>query len=192
MFCVRCGAATPETSRFCPQCGVSVSAAPALAVATMEVPRRATVHFVYAGFWLRFLAMIVDGIIFTPVVIIVAVLTGIAVPELGPHRLDKPAVVAFVVAGYVGLAVAAAIGTWLYYTLMESSRYQATLGKMVLGIQVTDLEGNRISLARANGRYFGKVLSKMVLYIGFIMAAFTEKKQALHDVIAGCLVVRKP
>ena len=113
-------------------------------------------------------------------------------PELGPHRLDKPAVVAFVVAGYVGLAVAAAIGTWLYYTLMESSRYQATLGKMVLGIQVTDLEGNRISLARANGRYFGKVLSKMVLYIGFIMAAFTEKKQALHDVIAGCLVVRKP
>lgn len=158
----------------------------------MEPPRRTAVPLVYAGFWLRFLAMIVDAIIFAPVIIIVALVTALLVPGIAPHRIDRPAIVAFIVAGYAGLAVAAAVGTWLYFTLMESSRYQATLGKMVLGLQVTDLDGNRITLARANGRYFGKVLSKMILYLGFIMAAFTDKKQALHDVIAGCLVVRKP
>jgi uncharacterized RDD family membrane protein YckC len=80
---------------------------------------------------------------------------------------------------------------WLYYALMESSVNQATLGKMALGIKVTDLDGNRISFGRATGRYFGKIVSGMILYIGFIMAGFTEKKQALHDIMASCLVVNK-
>ncbi len=80
---------------------------------------------------------------------------------------------------------------WLYYTLLESSSRQATLGKMALGIVVTDLEGNRISFARANGRYWGKLVSAIILLIGFIMAGFTRKKQALHDIMAGTLVVKK-
>ena len=80
---------------------------------------------------------------------------------------------------------------WLYFALMESSVNQATLGKMALGIKVTDLDGNRISFGRATGRYFGKIVSGMILYIGFIMAGFTEKKQALHDIMASCLVVNK-
>ncbi len=74
---------------------------------------------------------------------------------------------------------------------MESSSQQATLGKIALGIMVTDLSGNRISFARASGRHFTKILSGIILYIGFIMAGFTEKKQALHDIIADCLVVKK-
>jgi uncharacterized RDD family membrane protein YckC len=87
-------------------------------------------------------------------------------------------------------AVIAAAG-WLYFALMESSSKQGTLGKMALSIMVTDVNGNRITFGRATGRYFGKFLSGLILYIGYIMVAFTEKKQGLHDMIAGTLVVNK-
>jgi uncharacterized RDD family membrane protein YckC len=94
--------------------------------------------------------------------------------------------------------VASAIGNvigiilnWLYYTLFEASSKQATLGKMALGIKVTDLDGEPITFARANGRYWAKIISTLTLLVGYIMAAFTERKQALHDILAGCLVVQK-
>ncbi|MCI0556277.1 MAG: RDD family protein, partial [Anaerolineae bacterium] len=63
--------------------------------------------------------------------------------------------------------------------------------KMALGIVVTDMNGNRISFGRATGRYFGKILSGLIIYIGYIMVAFTEKKQGLHDMMASCLVLNK-
>jgi len=81
---------------------------------------------------------------------------------------------------------------WLYFAMMESSVYQATLGKMALGLQVTDRQGNRIGFARASGRFFGKIVSGMILLIGYMMAGWTERKQALHDMLADTLVVRKP
>jgi uncharacterized RDD family membrane protein YckC len=74
---------------------------------------------------------------------------------------------------------------------MESSKFGGTLGKMAVGIRVTDLNGNRISFARATGRYFGRIVTNLTLLIGYIMAGFTEKKQALHDVLASCLVIKK-
>jgi uncharacterized RDD family membrane protein YckC len=75
---------------------------------------------------------------------------------------------------------------------MESSSHQGTLGKMALGLIVTDLEGRRINFARASGRYFAKIITGLIpLGIGYMMAGFTEKKQALHDMIASCLVLRK-
>ena len=80
---------------------------------------------------------------------------------------------------------------WLYYALMESSPKQGTLGKMAIGLKVTDLSGNRISFGRATGRYFGRILSGLILDIGFLMIVFTAKKQGLHDIIAGTLVVKK-
>lgn len=80
---------------------------------------------------------------------------------------------------------------WLYGALMESSRLQGTLGKLVLGIRVCDEHGRRVSFGRATGRHFGKFLSSVMLGIGFIMAAFTQRKQALHDIMAGCLVVNR-
>ena len=80
---------------------------------------------------------------------------------------------------------------WLYFAIMESSNKQATLGKMAMGIKVTDLNGNRISMTRASGRYYGKIISSCIMGIGYIMAGVTEKKQALHDVISDCLVVKK-
>ena len=79
---------------------------------------------------------------------------------------------------------------FVYFAYLESSEKQATVGKMVLGLKVTDLNGQRISFARAAGRFLGKFLSSMILGIGYIMAGFTEKKQGLHDMIAGTLVVR--
>jgi uncharacterized RDD family membrane protein YckC len=82
--------------------------------------------------------------------------------------------------------------TWLYFALMESSAKQATLGKAMIGVIVTDADGSRISFGRASGRYFAKFVSVITLMIGFIMAAFTKRKQALHDMMAGCLVIRRP
>ena len=78
---------------------------------------------------------------------------------------------------------------WLYYALMESSSFQATIGKRALGLKVTGMNGEPISFGTASIRYFGKILSHLIFSIGYIMAAFTEKKQALHDMLAGCLVI---
>jgi uncharacterized RDD family membrane protein YckC len=80
---------------------------------------------------------------------------------------------------------------WLYFAAMESSSKQATLGKMAVGLYVTDMDGNRISFGRATGRYFGRIISGLILCIGYFMAGFTEKKQTLHDMMAGCLVLSK-
>ena len=91
---------------------------------------------------------------------------------------------------YIISMLAVAVAGWLYFALMESSARGATLGKMALGLRVTDLNGNRIGFGRATGRYFGKIVSTAIFGIGFIMAAFTQQKQALHDIMAGCLVVR--
>jgi Tfp pilus assembly protein PilE len=79
---------------------------------------------------------------------------------------------------------------WLYFALMHSSARQATLGKMAFGIKVTDLAGERVSFLRATGRYFATWVSSILLAVGFLMAGLTARKQALHDMIAGTLVVR--
>ncbi|MBK7410637.1 MAG: RDD family protein [Saprospirales bacterium] len=79
---------------------------------------------------------------------------------------------------------------WLYFAVQESSWKQATIGKSVMGLKVTDQHGERLTFARATGRHLGKILSSAFLAIGYIMAGFTEKKQALHDMIAGTLVVK--
>jgi len=80
---------------------------------------------------------------------------------------------------------------WLYFAAMESSSRQATLGKMALRIVVTDAHGRRISFGRATGRHFGKIVSGLILDIGYLMIAFTQRKQGLHDIMAECLVVLK-
>ena len=121
----------------------------------------------YAGFWVRFLAMVLD-----------CILLGAVSTILSGGNND--------IQGSISLAVG-----WLYFAFMESSVKQATLGKMVLGLKVTDINGKKISFARATGRYFAKILSAIILFIGFIMVAFTEKKQGLHDKLADTLVVRK-
>lgn len=88
-------------------------------------------------------------------------------------------------------AVAGIVAGWLYYALMESSPKQATLGKMACGFVVTNLEGGRISFGQATGRYFGMIISFLILGIGFLMCSWTERRQCLHDLFAGCLMFKK-
>jgi len=82
------------------------------------------------------------------------------------------------------------VAGWLYFSLCESSSWQGTVGKKVLGLRVTDINGHRIGFGKATGRYFGKILSGLILGVGFIMIAFSEQKQGLHDMLAGTLVVK--
>jgi uncharacterized RDD family membrane protein YckC len=150
----------------------------------------------YAGFWKRFVAYIIDDIVLSAAgVLVVLIIGGIfGLGMLSTMGSEAEPNVAFFAAAASGIFMAILcimVAGWLYYALMESSANQGTLGKMALGIKVTDLNGNRISFGKATGRYFGKIVSGMILSIGYIMAGFTEKKQALHDIMASCLVVMK-
>ncbi len=152
----------------------------------------------YAGFWLRFVAYIIDDLILGFVGFFIAlpfigsiIFSAFRIADAGKH--NEP--VFFGIAGIIGAVImwtiASIVVGWLYYALMEASKNQGTLGKMALGLKVTDMEGNRVSFGRATGRYFGKIISSLIFMIGYILAGLTEKKQALHDLIADCLVVRK-
>jgi uncharacterized RDD family membrane protein YckC len=159
-----------------PSSGRTAASAP-MAVANSRVA--------YGGFWLRAVAFAIDSLLLGIVsgwVILKPMLSRAGIPLDDPwaffRNMSRQA---------IAIRLAILMAGWLYWALMESSPWQATIGKKVLGLQVTDLKGRRINLARASGRYFAKQL----LFFGFVMAGFTEKKQALHDMIAGCLVLRK-
>ena len=124
----------------------------------------------YAGFWKRAGAYVIDYII---VMVLIEIAGRVLVPKAGLSMLV--------------LAVAGC----LYYVLMESSSLQATLGKRALDLKVTDLHGERIGFGRALGRFFGHILSFMLFGVGFAMAVFTERRQTLHDKMAGTLVVSR-
>lgn len=154
----------------------------------------------YAGFWLRFVAYLIDAAIMG---VVFAAIVAIAIGTLGmsffrgfiPGVYDRPAnpAVPAAVLGVIFILVPiTVVVTWLYYAKMESSERQGTLGKIAMGLFVTDAQGQRISFARATGRFFAKFITGLIpFFIGYIMAGFTEKKQALHDMIAGCLVLKK-
>lgn len=157
----------------------------------------------YAGFWKRFAAYLIDSIIVGVVVwilfMILAGAFGLGAmssdiefdPETGEMQGAGPELIGAMFGMMIFFWILATIGSWLYFALMEASSKQGTLGKMALGIKVTDMMGYQITFGRATGRYFGKILSGAILMIGYIMAAFTERKQALHDMLAGTLVVDK-
>ena len=153
-----------------------------------QAPRPAVA---YAGFWLRFFAYLIDSILLGAVIGI-----GIFLPLFGgtlrTFSADSPwELYTSMARPLVALRMLGLMASWIYFAALESSAWQATLGKKALGLKVTDLAGNRITFARASGRFFGKILSGMILFIGFLMAGFTERKQALHDILAGCLVLRQ-
>jgi len=133
----------------------------------------------YAGFWKRLFAAVIDGIILNIALYLIGYVIGYV----------------FYGADYGGLMAIAYIigfiGTWLYHAVLECSDRQATFGKQIIGIKVTNLNGERIGFGQASGRYFGMIISTITLGIGFLMAGWTKKKQGLHDIISGCLVVNK-
>jgi uncharacterized RDD family membrane protein YckC len=205
-FCNKCGAQNAAGAQFCSRCGTptsptsgvptavaSPSVAPsnpasaysASATAYQAVAPVAGVG--YGGFWIRVVAAIIDAIILRVVVAPVGMIFGglgmagmmSGIPHAGLGILGGGITIILLV-----------FGSWLYEAFMESSSYQATLGKMIFGMKVTDLSGNRISFERATGRHFAKWLSAMILGIGYIMVGFTDRKQGLHDLLAGTLVRR--
>ncbi|MFN5171224.1 MAG: RDD family protein [Cyclobacteriaceae bacterium] len=150
----------------------------------------------YAGFWKRLLAAIIDGILIGIVqwVILVPILAamGIGAASNMENMGDDPAAMMGAITAIFGAVNVIVTVVWvLYHTLMESSKMQATVGKMALSIKVTDVNGAKLDFVKALIRNLSKIVSTMILFIGYIMAAFTEKKQGLHDIIAGTLVVNK-
>jgi uncharacterized RDD family membrane protein YckC len=135
-------------------------------------------HVAYGGFWIRVVAYIIDGILLTIVCGVMDRLLGINILATDWDHYDPLANVISLVIG------------WLYFALLESSERGATVGKMVMGLRVVTSDGRRLSFMNATGRYFAKILSAIILCIGFIMVAFTDKKRGLHDIIAGTLVIK--
>jgi uncharacterized RDD family membrane protein YckC len=152
----------------------------------------------YAGFWMRFVAYFIDSIIIGFIEFLVVLpllgLMGYNVAFLSTlseiENADPELLIPIIASAVSGIALSALLITWFYYALMHSSARQATVGKMALSLKVTDVNGDRLTFARASLRYFSKILSGMFMMIGYIMAGFTAKKQALHDMIANTYVVR--
>jgi uncharacterized RDD family membrane protein YckC len=137
----------------------------------------------FGGFWKRVAASIIDSTIAG----VVGYLVGFIV--FLPIILEDPNLEESIINFFANI-LSLIIG-WIYFSSFESSRFQGSPGKMALGMVVTDERGQRISFGRASGRFFGKFVSGLLLCIGFIMVGFTEKKQGLHDIMAGCLVQNK-
>jgi uncharacterized RDD family membrane protein YckC len=155
----------------------------------------------YASFGRRFVALILDiiivGVVQSFVIVPVLAVLGLSlVPDIqNASNMDDPTQaigMAAKIMGAIGtLWIFSACISFFYFSLLESSKFQGTIGKMAMGIVVTDMEGNRISFGKAALRAIGRYVSYVILLIGFIMAAFTDKKQALHDMIASTLVIKK-
>lgn len=150
----------------------------------------------YAGFFIRFVAYVIDililGLVQTIMIIPLLGLLGFGI-SLEPELTEEETITFFSFLFGLGAlyhVIFIALG-WLYFALMQSGTRQATIGKMAVGIYVTDIDGDRLSFARATLRYFGKYVSGAILMIGYLMALFTQKRQALHDIIANSIVVKK-
>jgi uncharacterized RDD family membrane protein YckC len=199
MFCPKCGKETDASGKFCQWCGTDIESIQQRPVATPEEDEGPDVG-VYAGLGRRLIAFIVDFIL-------VLIAGGIAIALFSLSNGLKYAYFMTVSgvsyhdlteAGTLDAAlgpIVAAFGIlfivvpWLYFAGFESSRSQATPGKVLMSLVVTDLEGNKPSFARTTLRFFGKYISTLIIFIGFLMIGFTKKHQGLHDRIAGCLVL---
>ncbi|MEO5988394.1 MAG: RDD family protein [Candidatus Eisenbacteria bacterium] len=134
----------------------------------------------FGGFWRRVGAAIVDSVIlyFPPAIVKVLLGLPLLATSSGPD-----------VAKELLVNLGSLIMLWLYCALLESSSRQATLGQQLLGLQVMDLEARRISFARASGRYFAQFLSALLCGVGYLFNLWTSRRQTLHDLVAGCVIV---
>lgn len=200
LTCEKCGAEIPDGASFCSQCGKPLSVAhigpvyvpqsaqpPEVIPAIGELPLL-RVRPAYAGFWLRAVACVIDTILIVALFILVASFFPSTFEKFLPPESaslsDMPQPSPVVIAVLVVLGC-------LYYTVFEASGWQATPGKRILKLYVTDLSGQRITFRRALLRNLARQLSG-IFFIGYLMAGFTEKKQALHDLLSKCLVLRRP
>ncbi len=143
-------------------------------------------YFAYAGFWRRFVAIFIDGLILVIVSMIVYSVFGISMFKPNPEMFEDGIPVSYSIAYLINLGIQIS-----YFAYLESSEKQGTFGKQAMGIVVTGLDGERITLLNAVGRYFARIVSALTMGIGYLMQPFTSKKQALHDMIAGTLVYKR-
>ena len=167
MFCTQCGADIPADARYCKSCGAQIDSV------TIDVNAHQP-DVEYAGFWIRFGAYVLDFLIF---LIPVAVLMFFLAIFFNMSLED-----AEVIVGLIGFFVIAAFES--------SDKMQGTPGKKILGLRIVDTHGETISYGRALGRSLAKVLSNLILFIGFFMIGWTREKRGLHDFIAVTYVVR--
>lgn len=143
-----------------------------------------TREYRYAGFWWRVLAYFIDYVIIVVAFFIIGGVLGLGFGLSSANAATIGTLTLF-------LVLVAFVGVWLYHALGESSRWKGTFGKRACGLVVVDETGNQISFGRATGRYFAKVISGIILCVGYMMAGWTRRKQGLHDMIAGTLVLRR-
>lgn len=200
MFCSKCGRKTDATGKYCQWCGADMTVSPVRPSVRRHLPYIRTDEF--AGIGRRTLAFFIDLVF---ILIIELLVTGIFGLSEGLRMLYQlvrgyPVVDRFgeeVTGTLVPLPVILSVTIlivvvpWLYYALLERSKDQATLGKMAVRIAVTDMNGSRVSFARASLRHFAKIFTLLTIFIGFFIIPFTSRRQALHDIIAGCLFFRQ-
>lgn len=135
----------------------------------------------FGGFWRRFAAVIIDFLAMLMPILLVSTLLRVSIFFVTDIDLD--------VLNFIESIVTICMW-WLYYSLFHSSSWQATLGKRALHLKVVDLDGHRISFARASGRFFAQYLSAFTFCIGYMMAGWTKRKRSLHDMIAKTYVIK--
>lgn len=201
MFCPKCGKETDASGKFCQWCGADIGSvpmppAPAVTPEEEEGPDIG----VYAGLGRRFVAFIVDFIIILLFDLVAMAALGLTrgvqnsyfyfVQHIPADTLTTEgtmgALLGSIIAAYGVLLVAI---PWLYFAGFESSRSQATPGKLLMRIVVTDMTGNKPTFARVTLRHFAKFVSAIPIFLGFLAIGFTQRRQGLHDLIAGCLVL---
>ncbi|MCC6349002.1 MAG: RDD family protein [Candidatus Eisenbacteria bacterium] len=192
MFCAQCGQWLSEGEAVCSRCGAPVHggaagvSAPALPEPATAVHPPSVAHaadaMIPGGFWRRFASGIVDTLVLFFPTAIVRVLSGMDAWGSG-----NPMDAALLRAGVINLLL-----YWLYCAVLESSRAQGTLGQQLLGLRVCDDRMRRISFLRATGRNWAQWLSGMTCGLGYLLNLWTRRRQTLHDLVAGCLVVRSP
>jgi uncharacterized RDD family membrane protein YckC len=185
-FCFACGTQLDPRAEMCPKCGVRNDHG-----RTQPAPLRINGQVIKpAGFWKRLAGFMVDSLLLAAVDGLL--FWALAAKLASTLETDSEEILA--VKGLVLLAYqigGSIVIWWIYHVSMEASPLQGTLGKLAVAAKVVDLQGRRLSFARASGRYWAKLLSGAILGIGYLMVAFTENKQALHDTMSGCLVVSK-
>lgn len=135
----------------------------------------------FGGFWIRVGAYFIDLVVLIIPVLLISFLFRAVTPAADELELA----IVDMIDSFLSIIV-----WWVYFAVMNSSEWQATLGKRAVGLKVVDENGNRISFGRATGRYFAEIISGLILLIGYMMVGWTKRKQGLHDMIASTYVVK--